>query len=535
MNSQDLSVSVKHYNQRVEIVFNHSETVGVFKHKLSRRLRVPQEHLSLIWAGVKLENDRRLSDFSLSSGTVLHAITETNNRSIISNINAPTWTRSKYTPLPEVSPPVLTFENLPVENVPIFIWCEKTVHNQLKNETDNYSFPEQVQPASIRFQCAECGSEALKFDGSRVNKWTDILISPSPFHGHCFNCKSKQAIKFVFKCKGERMTKKGAQTLCNEYSPNSFVLPNIVNNKNMEESVDTLNADSYQIQFTGCKCRYNASTFTGRFSTIRNYMVKNNTQPELLGNYILRCFTNSPECGFAYRPTLRILGHEVYQRLRDWQAIETTLALEGVQCPVCLQAFIPAGAGPKSTCPSCGEICEMHRGKWGDCERKHTDSCVCSFIDSTATEGSGMQCPKCHIFGQKDENCTHIQCSMCQTPWCYFCGSVRKAKLACPKGCPQFFSRYTPTRPTTNARNTDISRGMEKFHKLRTTRLLYLLRNNNPSLFDNCFLNHLKFPNNCISISVELCTRTNKAIPITLEEIVTYRPPTCKAYPHSVP
>lgn len=43
-------------------------------------------------------------------------------------------------------------------------------------------------------------------------------------------------------------------------------------------------------------------------------------------------------------------------------------------------------------------------------------------VEKAIEDGSVQVCPTCKLRGQKDENCTHIQCVNCQTMWCYVCG-----------------------------------------------------------------------------------------------------------------
>ena len=527
-----IPIWIKHFQTQLQLSFNQQDTVGDLITKVSERLSIPRDKLTLVWAGVKLEDEKkRLNTFAISNETIMHAIQVTGTAE---NSASSLWKRQPYTPLEEVSPPVLAFEE-EFSRVPIFIWCEKSVHKPLVNKEDNIAFPQQVQRAKIRVQCAKCSCKAIDFTDSSadVKLWTDILVSPSRFQALCFKCESEQPVTFLFKCSGERKHLHGTQSLCKEYSSNSFVLPNIVENTNLIESVDTMGVDSYQIQFTGCECRFNASDMQKNYSLLRNFMVKNKTQPDLLGNYIIRCFSGNPKCGFAYRSALRILGDDLYRNVRDWQAIETTLASGGVQCLVCLDAFIPAGRGPKSLCVTCGEICEMHGGLWKNCERKHSDHCVCSYIEDTLTEGSCVRCSnsKCRAIGQKDENCTHITCRSCDTEWCYFCGNTR-TEYMCTRGCPQFFSRYEPTAPEGN----DISRGMVKFHKLRTTRMLKELRNTSPNVFDQCFRNHFPHTNSYapdVSISVEV-GKIILSVTITLSEIISYSSPRSQDFPATV-
>ena len=37
-------------------------------------------------------------------------------------------------------------------------------------------------------------------------------------------------------------------------------------------------------------------------------------------------------------------------------------------------------------------------------------------------KGEQRRCPGCKITGVKDDHCTHMKCSNCDTIWCYFCG-----------------------------------------------------------------------------------------------------------------
>ncbi|CAG9326007.1 unnamed protein product [Blepharisma stoltei] len=51
-------------------------------------------------------------------------------------------------------------------------------------------------------------------------------------------------------------------------------------------------------------------------------------------------------------------------------------------------------------------------------------------IDNAIEEGEFRRCPQCGLSGRKDEYCTHMTCSVCQTVWCYFCG---KKEADCDK------------------------------------------------------------------------------------------------------
>mmetsp|Transcript_12667 Transcript_12667/g.12764 ORF Transcript_12667/g.12764 Transcript_12667/m.12764 type:complete len:86 (+) Transcript_12667:480-737(+) len=54
-------------------------------------------------------------------------------------------------------------------------------------------------------------------------------------------------------------------------------------------------------------------------------------------------------------------------------------------------------------------------------------------IENAIEEGEFRRCPQCGLSGRKDEYCTHMTCSVCQTVWCYFCG---KKEVDCDKDYP---------------------------------------------------------------------------------------------------
>lgn len=43
-------------------------------------------------------------------------------------------------------------------------------------------------------------------------------------------------------------------------------------------------------------------------------------------------------------------------------------------------------------------------------------------LEKAIEGGQKRVCPQCNLSGRKDEQCTHMTCSKCQTKWCYFCG-----------------------------------------------------------------------------------------------------------------
>mmetsp|Transcript_7861 Transcript_7861/g.7719 ORF Transcript_7861/g.7719 Transcript_7861/m.7719 type:complete len:130 (+) Transcript_7861:358-747(+) len=55
-------------------------------------------------------------------------------------------------------------------------------------------------------------------------------------------------------------------------------------------------------------------------------------------------------------------------------------------------------------------------------------------IDLAIEEGEKRRCPQCGLAGRKDQNCTHMTCSVCQTVWCYLCG---KKESDCNKNYPR--------------------------------------------------------------------------------------------------
>lgn len=45
-------------------------------------------------------------------------------------------------------------------------------------------------------------------------------------------------------------------------------------------------------------------------------------------------------------------------------------------------------------------------------------------IEEALENGEKRKCPECGLAGRKDNNCTHMICTVCQTQWCYFCGQI---------------------------------------------------------------------------------------------------------------
>ena len=187
-----VSLSIRHSSKQITLQLDSRGTVGDLITKTSASLGIPRDQLNLIWAGVRLSDENcLLSGFSLTSETIIHAIQAT----VTSEQAQSSWKRPNYIPLPEVTPPVLNLEGA-VEKTPVFIWCDKSIHKSLTNKVDKNLFPHQVQAASVRFQCGVCHQEGIEFDSSLVQKWTDLLMSPSPLTCFCFFCEEEQIFPY---------------------------------------------------------------------------------------------------------------------------------------------------------------------------------------------------------------------------------------------------------------------------------------------------------------------------------------------------
>ena len=133
-----IPIWIKHFKTQLQLAFNQQDTVGDLITKVSKQLSIPRDKLTLVWAGVKLADENKLlNTFAISNETIMHAIQVTGTAE---NSASSLWKRQPYTPLEEVSPPVLAFEE-EFSRVPIFIWCEKSEHKPLVNKEDNIAFP----------------------------------------------------------------------------------------------------------------------------------------------------------------------------------------------------------------------------------------------------------------------------------------------------------------------------------------------------------------------------------------------------------
>ena len=72
----------------------------------------------------------------------------------------------------------------------------------------------------------------------------------------------------------------------------------------------------------------------------------------------------------------------------------------------------------KTTCPNCQkEFCSKCDQNWDD----HHEECSFNPIEITHQDLSVQPCPECQVPIQKQEGCFHVQCSICETEFCWDC------------------------------------------------------------------------------------------------------------------
>jgi len=345
------------------------------------------------------------------------------------------------------------FHSWPIDPTSVFVYCSHVDSDgSFVHGRDGVG---RVQQASLRFRCNQ-GHEAVEIQSSAVPSTTintvgellTAMQSDGPMRVNCFEgCGNNVPATAYAKCLGQSLD--GRRCKACSFKGECALLPQLFRAQGGQVCDILLSEpeDRLLLRFDPCGHSICVDAFVQSVTTaIEGGMARGQIAASpSTGQYALCCPYRGTDCGNSFVHDFhhyKMCDFHIYSRMKQWafERIEPTPPLDA---PVSLPELADSHASTRAQ------------------------------IQSALTEAVSVQCPVCHVAGQKDGACCHISCPNDGVRYCYYCSRPRNAEAtaaSCNRQCPMYLTGFTIRNGVQLSTNPQTA--VQQYHVWKALRLL---------------------------------------------------------------